>query len=323
LKLISYSDIIELYEKIANLGLASILKKFRIRKDSRAESYWNQSVLPETNWWNIPLVRQRWNHKMTGNADSSYILYLDKFYFKKNNSRLLSIGCGTGSQEILLSSTGKFSEIIAIDIASHNIFLAKERASKLFIDNINFLQSNFSKDFCSELKFDFIFFHFSLHHLENIKDVFSKCHNLLNNDGYLIFVEYVGPNRIDWSNSQLNIANNLLNKIPKSKRRYSSSGFTKRKQTTPGLIRMLLSDPSESIESENILKYIDEYFECKELKGFGGNILAPLLKGISHHFISEDESTKQMLYSFFEKEDEFLKNNKDDHFFGIYKKREI
>ena len=52
-----------------------------------------------------------------------------------------------------------------------------------------------------------------------------------------------------------------------------------------GIIRMVLADPSECIDSENILPSIHKHYETIYEVGYGGNIIKMALKDLSHHFV--------------------------------------
>lgn len=316
--LITYSDIIEFREKLISSKLSFFVGKISPSSSKRIESHWNAGPLAPINWWNIPLIRERWNKKITNTVDTDYVKYtIDKYFFGKDSLSMLSIGCGTGSQEIAFSDTNKFTWIDAIDIAKENIVTANKRNES---NRINFTHSSF-EEFNSDKKYDLILFHSSLHHLKNIPTVLNKVNNLLSKDGILVIHEYTGPNRINWNRKQIEVTNQILSTLPEEKRTYYSSGRTKRKQTAPGKLRMIISDPSEAIESESLLPELKNRFNTLELKGYGGNILVPLLKGISHHFSEKSPENELYLYRFFDLEDEFLQSNIDDYHFGVFAKK--
>lgn len=84
---------------------------------------------------------------------------------------------------------------------------------------------------------------------------------------------------------------------------------------------MILSDPSEAVNSENILPKIKKRFKITEENPYGGNILQLTLKDISHNFIGESKEGIQLMNALFKIEDDFLNNgNKSDFIFGIYSK---
>ncbi len=81
-----------------------------------------------------------------------------------------------------------------------------------------------------------------------------------------------------------------------------------------------MADPSECVDSANILPAIHSNFHTVIEKPYGGNILMSVLKDISHHFISLDAEKNDILDKLFSFEDEYLKSNSSDFIFGIYQK---
>lgn len=85
---------------------------------------------------------------------------------------------------------------------------------------------------------------------------------------------------------------------------------------------MLISDPSEAVESESIIPVIHSWFEVLEEKRIGGDLLMMVLKDIAHHFISEDAKAKPVLERLFEEEDKYLIHAATPNFiFGVYRKK--
>jgi 2-polyprenyl-3-methyl-5-hydroxy-6-metoxy-1,4-benzoquinol methylase len=315
---ITYSDIIELREKMRSSRLGFFLNKLNINSYRRSAAHWNEKTIPPANWWNIPRVRERWNKKITGDPFTNYVDYLVNTYIAGSTyKRMLSIGCGTGTQELLFAKTNCFSSITAIDFAANNISSAN---AKNTFEELQFIHTSF-EDFQPTAPYDVILFHSSLHHLKNMEFVMEKVKSLLHDGGLVIIHEYTGPNRISWNKTQIDTTNKLLNAIPATHRIYYASKKLKRKQTAPGWIRMVLSDPSEAVEAEKIIPLLQSHFTELELKGYGGNILTPLLKGISHHFIEKSPTNDKLLSNLFEAEDLFLQHHIDDYHFGVYQKK--
>ncbi len=81
---------------------------------------------------------------------------------------------------------------------------------------------------------------------------------------------------------------------------------------------MIISDPSECVDSESILPTIYKHFNVIIEKPFGGNILMSTLKDISHHFIDTTIEKEAILNKIFEFEDNYLLEHKSDFVFGVY-----
>jgi hypothetical protein len=119
---------------------------------------------------------------------------------------------------------------------------------------------------------------------------------------------------LDW-------ANKLLKEIPdKYKTRFNSTTIKKRIYR-PSLLRMFLVDPSEAVESQEILPVLHKYFKPLEERKVGWDVLHLLLKDISHNFLSDNNETKSLLTYIFEQEDNYLsETGRSDAVFGIYQK---
>ena len=83
---------------------------------------------------------------------------------------------------------------------------------------------------------------------------------------------------------------------------------------------MMLVDPSEAPDSENLVKSLNKNFDVLEEKKLGWNISHLLLKGISHNFLESDEETKKLLELILDQEEKFVENTQEnDAVFGVYK----
>lgn len=316
--LITYSDFIEMKEKIKAQKPQFFLQKLNPNSKKRTIAHWNSGKLAPINWWNIPMVRERWNSQISGDSNVDFAQYICNEYVSKvETPHILSIGCGTGSQELKIAKQIPASIIIGIDIAENNIQYANKRALEEGCLNTTYVTADFDA-FKHTIKFDFIIFHSSLHHMSNIERSLLRAKEFMHKNSKLIILEYTGPNRINWTKEQLNVVNELLPSLPESHRKFYFSKKIKTKQSAPGYLRMRISDPSEAPQSALIIEKIKCHFKTVEIKGLGGNILAPLLKGISHHFIEANLINQSILASLFKYEDIFLANKKHDHYFGVF-----
>jgi len=320
---ISIGDLVDIYYKSQILGMNRILARLAWGNKARITKAWNNANnLSQTNWWSIPLVRKRWNLLITGDLNTEYTNYLIKKYlYDRNNLKLLSPGCGTGSKELKFANFDNFQFIEAFDIAPNRIKVAKENAKQLGYKNINYSISDVFEFNFGNKNYDVVVFDSFLHHIKKIDKILDKIYFSLKPGGIFVINEYVGPNRFQWSKEQLKLSNKALGNLPLLFRKRWQSESKKSKIYRPGLLRMILSDPSEAVNSENILPKIKERFKVLEEKPYGGNILQLTLKDISHNFIEEGKEGIQLLNVLFDIEDDFLNNgNRSDFIFGIYSK---
>jgi len=321
--LISTGDFIDLYYKFRQKGLLVLLNSLRISSKSRVTSKWNQTGFSGSDFWVIPQVRARWNEKCTGDPTVPYEDYVFQKYFKHcDGLRMLSVGCGAAGHERRFGKYPSFSLIEGIDLAAKQIAEAREEAAKSNLANVKYHIGDFKTFGFQDGDYDVILFNESLHHFNNIDQFLNqRVKPFLKPTGILITFEFAGPNRLQWTKSQLDFSNQLLKWLPvKYKYRYNSLAI-KKKVYRPGWLRMLLVDPSESVDSQAILPCLHKYFEILEEKQMDSDILHLLLKDIAHNFLDNSEETNHILHYLFDQEDQFI-SQKDcsDIFFGVYKK---
>src|SRR5436189_84092 len=131
-------------------------------------------------------------------------------------------------------------------------FLDKIPASGL--KNIRFFEDDvYTFDFGSQ-QYDVILFQSSFHHLSRMENCARRIKKALRPNGILVVNEYIGANRFQWSSQRLRTLNEVLkNEIPQPFRVRTDGKSIKSKIYAPGIVRMFLSDPSESAHSSELL----------------------------------------------------------------------
>lgn len=317
---ISWGDLIDLYYKLREKGILQLKEKLSFSAGKRSKSKWNTEH-SSSHFWDIPAVLKRWNEKISGNEEIDYETYFTtKYLSSKENLHLLSIGCGNGNRERRFASFPNFETIEGIDFATQQIAEAKEIAQEEKLDHLIYHEGDFLDFPLLRKSYDVILFNSSLHHFKNIETLLkNRVIPLLKQDGFLVIFEYVGPNRLQWKKEQLKASNEVLKNIPPSYRKRYKSKALKKKIYRPGLLRMILNDPSEAPASSTILNAIHKNFKTVEEKKVGWDITHLVFKDIAHHFLEDDSKTKELLEYVFKKEDEYLqKAGTSDAIFGIY-----
>lgn len=321
MKLVTSDDIIDVLAKGKQRGISFLLSKLTLRRISRTKSAFDQSIIRHANWWIIPAIRERWNTLITGNPSTTYEEFMMEEYLKNyTHLRLLSIGSGSCSHELALAQYSNFEKIVCVDLAQNRLNEARAIAQKNKLGNIEFKCIDIYKHSFDQ-PFDIVFFHSSLHHFANISTfIGNHIPSLLKPKGLLIINEYVGPTRLQHPSHQIKAINQALSKIPNKYRRRFQTNWLKKSYSGSGLFRMILADPSECIDSEQILPTIHKHFTPIIKRPYGGNLLMHVLKDISHHFVNLNPEKTEILRQLFEEEDQYLKSNSSDFIFGIYQK---
>lgn len=322
--LVSVGDFLDVYYKVKQKGFLQLASLFNLTKNKRVSAKWNQ-YQSSSDFWIIPTLQQYWNTLISGNPELGYESYVvQKYLHNKANLSLLSIGCGEGRHERNFAVSGLFSKVIGVDISNERI----ERAKQIALENnlnIEYVAGDFHQMIVEKESFDVILFDSSLHHFNDINGFLKKeISPLLKTEGILVANEFCGPNRLQWRKNQLDFANELLKELPKKYKTRIDGKSVKRKVYRPGLIRMLLVDPSEAPDSAHLKKALQANFKVLEEKNMGWNILHILLKGIAHNFLKKDKETNQLLAYLIKKEEEFVERVGDaDSIFGVYKKSRL
>ena len=323
MRIITREDFSDIYIKFHQRGLPFLLSKLNLNSFKRTQSAFNDQKLEGSSFWIVPEVKKRWNKLITGNEDVLYEEYLTEKYFKgKEKIKILALGTGVCSHEIRLAELNPNCEIECYDFSDELLTKAKSISDEKDLKNISFHAENIMEYHFDNKKYDVVFFHASLHHFDDIPVFLEKVviKNLVPK-GLLIINEFVGANRLQYSKLQLDYINKAISIIPKEYRKIFKTDIYKNNYYGSGVLRMIIADPSECVDSISILPAIHEKFNIVEEKFYGNNILQSALKDISHHFVELNPEKKKVLDQIFELEDELLEKHPSDFVFGIYELR--
>lgn len=322
---ISPYDLVRVVEKLRQGKLERVLSSLSLRKrDDRTKETWKTTDASPVHWGSLPFVHERWSELVSGERETTIRSYVAEKYLQPlgNDLTAVSLGCGTGSNEIAWGKTGIFSRIDASDISADRIEQAKRKADEEGVGEIvQFSVADARSVSLPEKSYDVVLAINALHHFDPVEPVVRQFRGCLRKDGLLILRDYVGPSRFQWTREQLDAAKAVLALLPKSYRRRGKSGTLKKRCYRPSMLSMILSDPSEAARSEEILGAVRTHFQPAEEKELGGALMHLLLKDISHHFRSEaGERWLQLIASI---EDELMREGvlESDFVFGVYEAR--
>jgi ubiquinone/menaquinone biosynthesis C-methylase UbiE len=321
MRLITSDDIIETYIKIYQKGFRYIFSKITFSQKQRTKSTFNTQGFESSNYWSIPRVRQRWNIIITGDKQITYEKYIvEKYFSERNDLSLLSLGSGICSHEMLFAEQKSFQYVKCIDFSEKTLRKAQKNASEQGLSSMVFEVADVNTILIPKNTYDIILFHSSLHHFKYLSVLLAKVSQGLKKGGILVINEYVGPNRLQIKRVQIDLINNIItNEIPKVYRKRLNVNSYKKKVSGSGLLRMLITDPSEAVESKKILPTLRELFDVVEEKNLGGDLLMWLFKDIAHNFQADNAETNRILDRVFQLEDEYIEVNGSAFLFGVYK----
>jgi SAM-dependent methyltransferase len=275
-------------------------------------------------WWSVPAIQRRWNKLVSGDAACDHYAWLSDRYMTRGGLSGLSVGCGEGARELAWARTGKFRRLIGVDITPVAIEVANRAAKSFGLDEIVEFRVGDLADtrVLGTERFDVVIGEHSVHHLTPLREVLTALRDRLVPEGLFMLNEFVGPTRFQWTEEQLRVINHLLPLLPPRLRR-TVDGTEKTKEYRPSLLYMRLNDPSEAVESEQILPLMDELFERIEFLPYGGAVLHLLLSRIGHNFGDDDEEALEWSTIIARIEDQLMASGrlKSDFAVCVYRKR--
>jgi SAM-dependent methyltransferase len=226
-------------------------------------------------WTNNEIIARHIYRLISGGSEEHWLKWFFTDYIDEstNFEKSLSICCGDGAHELALADTGRVRFIRGFDISEGAIAQAKSRFEKARIPKSSYcLEVADANNLQLEDRVDLILSAGALHHTTNLEGLLSKLSQMLGDRGYFVAVEYVGPNRFQWTDKQLNLINGILRQLDP---RYLKDN-TQTDLVRPAIENMLRFDPSEAVRSEDILRLLPDYFTIEYLRNFNGTLMHQL-----------------------------------------------
>lgn len=224
-------------------------------------------------WMGHPLVRAAINRRITGDPN---VWPIPAMLSGRRFERGVSIGCGTGGLE--RSLTGIVREITGID-ASDAVL---EEARRLG-PGISYIAAD-AREFLRGKTFDAIFFHQSLHHFDRLDELMTIVWNALAPNGMVYLDEYIGPSRDEWTWGNLFGPNLVYRLLPRGTRRTR-------------IVRAPINreDPTEAIDSSEIVHAVERHFQVTLRRNYGGHLLALLYPNMNRESARFDAAVAQLI----------------------------
>ena len=248
-------------------------------KSSHVSQYWDQQFEKNRTdtslWTNNEIVKRHIYRLISGGSEEHWLEWLLHHYFEHVAvfERSLSVCCGDGFYELALAHSGKVRFIRGFDISEGAIAQAQAAFEKAAIPrNTYALEVADADDLELGGVFDLILSTGALHHVTNLEGLLSRLSSALDVNGYFVLLEYVGPNRFQWTGPQISVINGILRRLDP----YYLKDNTRIDLSPPKMREFMAIDPSEAVRSEDILGLVPAYFTIEYLRNFNGTVMHPL-----------------------------------------------
>jgi SAM-dependent methyltransferase len=248
-------------------------------KSARVSQYWEQQFEKNRTdaslWTNNDIVTRHIYRLISGGSEEHWLPWFFDHYLENGAvfERSLSVCCGDGAHELGIANTGRVRFIRGFDISEGAISQANSNFVKAAISKASYAFEVADADNLKmEDRFDLILSTGALHHVTNLEKLLSRLSSMLGIDGYFVVLEYVGPNRFQWTDTQLSVINGILQQLDQ---RYLKEN-TRIDLGRPSIVDFMAIDPSEAVRSEDVLRLLPDYFTIEYLRNFNGTVMHPL-----------------------------------------------
>ena len=274
---------------------------------SSAEGHWDRTVAAVESrelkgWLDWEFIEvEHIRPQVSGERSHDYLEYfIAKHLPRTPVERALSLGCGGGNLERGLIWLKAASSIDAYDASPESIRIANELAAKYELSQyLRYAVADINKLELPAGAYDFVVAKMSLHHFDDLDHVYAQVRRALKPGGVFMFNEFVGPTRFQWSDLQLDLANRVLQALPKQLRRSAFSGEELSTIARPTVDEMIRMDPTEAVDSAQIVPLLSKHFEILEIRKYGGTLLHLVLNHVMANFDVTDEVQASLLRMIF------------------------
>ena len=265
-----------------------------------ATTFWNESATAEKTqlmlrWWEHPylhdLIDKVW-HERTGCHHSGE--YIEKITGRRHFSTAISIGCGSAEDEIHLLQTGLVGRFILYDISEEQLARAKQEAESRGVDTSRLiLRAEFldlGQKFPEEI--DLVYWRHSLHHMLDVDQAIIWCKENLSANGAVYCNDACPPSYMQWGDNVLDWCELFRRSLPVGclKSPFQEGAYLPERPTPPSVEFWKSVDPTECVDSGNIIPSILRRAPDADIRYLGGIIYAIALDDIINNFRREEDN---------------------------------
>lgn len=267
-----------------------------------ASNYWNNwqeskdaSRSKWIDWGDHPKVLELIYNDLFGSSNITLFDFLKTEYPDFKNCKALSLCSGDGDFENKLVSSNVFDSITGIDIARKRVTNANNNRGENK-NRLQFIVGDVNEGYFGHNLYDIVFAKAALHHVEKIDSLMKGIKFCLRPDGYLITIDFFGPKRFQWSDSQIEATNEFLSKEIPTVLLVKQDGSLHQNVSRPTIEQMLEMDPSEAVRSDELLGLISGNFRELKIFDIGGTLLNLIFDGsIINNFDEDNEEHNEIL----------------------------
>lgn len=285
------------------------LLKDRLR--SKVGGYWSR-VQPTRSadgkakrlrWWQSPYIVKDINRRVLGRAVPGVSQGLIELLKQEFSEQLpfktaISVGCGNAFKEIHLLKSGLVDHFDLFELSEARIEQGVRRAEKFELSSrLQFHQQDAFEYATEANSYDLVHWNNSLHHMFDVDQAVSWSHSVLKPNGVFYMDDFVGPDRLQWSDTVLDLNSRIRMALSDH---YLQSPFKDKKLVSqsmrrPNRRKLIAQDPSEAVQSSLIIDSVKKHFPDAKLIDTGGAVYTMALSDILDNFDDSDANDAMIL----------------------------
>lgn len=281
----------------------------------RTADHWDQQHFAEAflraEWSFHPLAKKRL-HKLLGGVESREQWFHKKYLNGRRNLKALGIGVGKCQSELHLLSMGAISQYDLYDVSPVALGAGRETAERFGIaDKAEFICKDIHTVDLEPDSYDLITFFASLHHIEDLNAILSRCEKALAPGGVLWAAEYIGPDYFQYPDEDADFARRFYRAIdPDLKKAWEPELRWCTKE------ELITDDPTESVHSSDIPDVMKRIFDKVEIIPTYGTFVFILSWCLNHDAFYDTEKGQEFFQTILDIDTALLDAGKLPHYFA-------
>ena len=246
---------------------------------SRVGDYWKEQFAKNradaSLWTNNPIIAQHIYRLISDGSPQHWLPWFLNDYLSPGVvfEKSLSVCCGDGMHEMVLANSGRVRFVRGFDISEGAIAQARQTFQNAGIPPESYrLEVADANNLELEDTFDLILSTGALHHVTNLEGLLTTLSKRLDAHGYFVVLEYVGPNRFQWTDAQIGVINGILRQLDTRHLKDNA----RKELSRPSVETMIATDPSEAVRSEDVMRVLEEHFMIEYRRNFNGTVMHQL-----------------------------------------------
>ena len=239
-----------------------------------------------TRWWQSKAIIRHINRRIAGEESDGTAGGDAALLLAQNGGaaygRAISVGCGTGYHELELLRAGVVDHFDLYEIAPSRVAAIHARAGAMGLGTRVSVNNTDAFAEAAPDRYDLVYWRDALHHMNPTLDAVAWSRRMLRTGGLFYMHECVAPSYMQWSEHQLDLAERVRSMLPP---RYLADPYAPERlvplrRTRPTIAGMRAADPSECIDSANIVPSVRAVFPNAVIVPAGGIVYMLALNDI-------------------------------------------